>query len=227
MSKLFSQQDYWNSRAARWSSYDSPLIPIQQDLDFIKKTLVPGGSSLILGATPELCALALEVSKTVTAVDYAEGMLDALRIPGVTYVHMDWNEFLEKESAQYDNIMTDGGLICLEFPATWERIANNIGNSLRPSGVFAARVYVATNTPPQKAYKNPNLNRFITSMANVDANYMVHPSHPDYQEYDMRYALPPEAAVLKIFAGLALIDKLVPDYEAGEHFVSYAWQLTE
>ena len=226
MIELSSQQDYWNSRAEKWSSYDAPLVPGQQDLDFMREYLKLDGDSLIIGATPELCSLALEVSNTVTAVDYAKNIIEALSIEGVSYECMDWNQFFEQDSRQFDNIMTDGGLVCLEFPQTWQQLADNISTHLRPGGVFAARVYLSTPEPPEDNYENPNLARFVTSIVEADNNWMVHPKHGDYERYDVRYAFPPEQEVRQTFeaAGqLALIGRLIPDYEEGKRFISYAW----
>jgi hypothetical protein len=62
-------------------------------------------------------------------------------------------------------------------------------------------------------------------MARVDENWMLKvETHDDYKEYDVHYAFPPEQEVLRNFGRLALKDKLIPDYEEGQHFVSYAWQ---
>lgn len=226
MKELLTQQDYWNSRAAEWPKYDIPLIPSPQDIEFMGRHLVPGGDVLILGATPELCSLALDTSDSVTAVDFAKDVIEALATDGVDYINKDWNGFFAQTTKEYDNIMTDGGLLCLEFPGAWQQIARNIQSHLRPNGVFSARVYITTGNAPEESYENPNLNRFITSMSNVDSNFTIHPKHPDYQDYDVQYALPPEDIVLRTFGKLALIETLVPDYEAGEHFVSYAWQRT-
>jgi hypothetical protein len=224
MKELLTQQDYWNSRAAEWPKYDIPLIPSPQDIEFMGRHLVPGGDALILGATPELCSLALDTSDSVTAVDFAEDVIEALATDGVDYINKDWNGFFAQTTKEYDNIMTDGGLLCLEFPGAWQQIANNIQSHLRPKGVFSARVYISTGNAPEEIYDNPNLNRFITSIANVDSNFTIHPKHPDYQDYDVRYALPPEDVVLRTFGKLALVETMVPNYEAGEHFISYAWQ---
>lgn len=223
MTKHLTQRDYWNSRAAVWDSYDVPLIPDQDDVDFMRKHVVPGGHTLILGVTPQLCSLALEVSDKVTAVDFAQNIIEALRIEGVEYICADWFEFFEKSSEQFSTILTDGGLVCLDFPADWQRLVKLLHEHLAPGGIFSARVYLSIPEPPQANYKNPNLERFVTSMGNVDANWMVHPKHGDYAKYDMRYAFPPESEVLRAFEQFTLQDKRVPAYEEGSRFVSYAW----
>lgn len=230
MSELGTQQDYWNSRAAHYGEYDEPLVPGPQDLSFIREHLVPDGDTLILGTTPAHCTVALEVSRTVTAVDFATDMIKALRNDNVRYVCAEWNEFLEDTPNSYDSIVTDGGLNCLEFPGTWLRIAENIRTLLKPNGIFAARVYISTPEPPKPSYENPNLARFVSGMSNVDQNWMMSlKTHDDYKSYDVRYAFPPEEEVLGVFeqvGRLMLVDKLAPDYEEGHRFVSYAWQKT-
>jgi SAM-dependent methyltransferase len=223
--KAASQQDYWNSRAGSWNSYDIPLMPSQQDLNFMRKQLIPAGDTLILGVTPPFCSMALEISKTVTAADFADDMITTLRLKGVRYECMDWNEFLEQDAGKFDNIMTDGGLCCVEFPITWKRLAANIDKHLRPNGIFAARVFMSTSEPPKDKYENPNLARFISGIAGVNHNWMMKvETHDDYKDYDVHYAFPPEQIVLQTFDRLTLHDKLIPDYEEGERFVSYAWQ---
>jgi SAM-dependent methyltransferase len=228
MDKKLSQRDYWNGRAEVWNDYDIPLIPSPAEVDFQQKHLVAGGSTLVLGATPELCETALKVSAKVTAVDFAENVIEALRRDGVDYTCMDWFKFFEQSTEKFDNIITDGGLVCLEFPGSWQRIAEQISNHLKPNGMFAARVYVSTLEPPKAHYSNPNLGRFVSSMtaATADSNWMLQPQHPDYAKYDIHYAFPPEKEVLRTFGSVALRlrDRFVPDYEEGARFVSYAWQ---
>jgi SAM-dependent methyltransferase len=224
VSEIGTQQDYWNSRAANWGNYDAPLILSDAEIGFMSSQLKPGGDALVLGATPQLCTAALEVSSSVTAVDFAEEIIEELKLNGVKYVCKDWNEFFEESSETFDNIMTDGGLLCLEFPSAWQRLAGNILSHLKPGGIFAARIYLSTGSPPQDNYDNPNLSRFVSGMSSIDASYMLQvDTHSDYKSYDVRYAFPPESEVLKTFSHFVLNDKFVPDYEEGERFVSFAW----
>ena len=225
MSEKATQQEYWNSRAHKWDSYDEPLMPGIQDLGFMRKQLIPAGHTLILGVTPDFCKMALEISNQVTAVDFSKDMIKTLQIENVDYECMEWNEFFDQSTDKFDNIMTDGGLTCIEYPEEWQKLANNISNHLSPGGIFAARVFINTPTPPDDNYKNPNLTRFITGMGRVDHDWMMKvETHDDYRDYDVRYAFPPDQVVLSTFSKLALSDKFIPNYEAGEHFVSYAWQ---
>lgn len=223
MTKLLSQRDYWNSRALDKGEYGPPLVLSREEIDFQRKYVVPGGRTLVLGATPALCAMALEVSSEVTSVDYADDIVQALRLEGVRYECMDWNRFFEQNTEQFDNIMTDGGLVCLEFPGTWQQMVQHIYSHLKPGGVFAAKVYISSPEPPKQS-DNPSIQRFMTLTPREEDNWMVAPTHSAYDQYDVRYALPPEPVVLQTFDHLDLVDKFIPEYEAGERFVSYAWQ---
>jgi 2-polyprenyl-3-methyl-5-hydroxy-6-metoxy-1,4-benzoquinol methylase len=171
--------------------------------------------------------MALELSAKVTAVDFAEDMIEALRFEGVDYTCMEWNQFFDQTIDQFDTIMTDAGLTCLEFPKQWQRLADNVVTHLSPNGIFAIRAFINTERPPEAHYDNPNLSRFISGMGRVDQNWMMQiETHGDYADYDVRYAFPTDKVVLQTFKQLALYDKFIPDYEEGERFVSYAWKNT-
>lgn len=225
MPKVENQQAYWNSRAKSWGEYDVPLIPSPPELEFQRKHLTRGGDILILGVTPQLCALALEVTNKVTAVDFAQGLIDELRIEGVDYVCQDWINFFENTKMQYDNIVTDGGLLSLRFPDHWDRLITLIHTHLRPGGTFSPRIYLSTSDAPKEDYDNPNLTRFVPRMANLDENWMVQiTGHQDYKQYDVRYTFPPRNVALEMFSQFELKDEFVPDYEEGDRFVSFAFQ---
>jgi len=222
-----SQKDYWNSRAKDFSDLSAPLIPGKQDIDFMKKHLVKGGDTLILGVTPQLCTIAYEVSKTVTAVDFAEDMIKVLRHEGIKYICAEWNHYFEQTADTFDTILTDGGLTCIEYPDVWRQLANNLAAHLRPDGIFAVRAFLNTEKPTQDSYDNPNLNRFVAGMSRVDSNWMRQiRTHENYKNYDVRYAFPREEELLSTFDRLTLVEKFIPNYEEGEHFVSYAFELS-
>lgn len=216
-------RDYWNSRAALWENYDAPLIPSQQELDFQQQYLKRGDRVLILGATPELCRLALESDCEVTAVDFAKDIIEKLELPGVHYICDDWQSYLERSDERFDTIMSDGGLNCLEFSVAWQGIARQLPARLKPQGVFSPRIYINTLEPPQESYENPNLNIFVTSMgrATLETNWNVHIQRG---EHKASFSFPPASAVQHVFGQLELLETLVPDCEEGDRFVSYAWR---
>lgn len=226
MSQLGTQRDFWNSRAERNWIHREPLIPNADELDFMRRQLSPGGSVLVLGATIQLCETSLAVTDKVISVDSAEKVIDRLRIPGVDYVCNDWFDYFEKTKQKSDVIITDGGLLSIDFPHGWQRLAWHVRSHLKPGGVFASRTYVTTGQPPKDHYNNPDLNRFVSSMGKVDQNWMVHPDNRDYDAYDFYFTFPPEAVVRETFEseGLTLRERFAPDYEEGERFISFAWQ---
>lgn len=232
VNKLAGQDGYWNERVKKVKgNYGPGLVLSAEELAFQRKHIRPGGSTLVLGATPSLGTLALDISATVTAVDFAEKVIENAkeivshsRRKEIRYVYMDWLKFFEQNIEQYDNIITDGGLLCLDFPGSWKQIVKQIYSHLKPGGVFAAKVYVSAQELPKDTVKNPNLARFMTIPTNEDKNWMVVPTHDDYAKYDVRYALPPKEVVLKTLDSLTVIDELTPVYEEGARFPSFAWQ---
>jgi SAM-dependent methyltransferase len=222
-----SQKDYWNSRAEHFSDLSAPLIPGEQDIDFMKKYLPVNGNTLILGVTPQLCDSASGLSKTVTAVDFSEDMIKTLSRDGIKYVCTDWNQFFEQTTDTFDTILTDGGLTCIEYPLVWEQLAGNIIAHLREGGIFAVRAFLNTDKTPKDSYNNSNLNRLVAGMSHVDSNWMRQiDTHENYRDYDVRYAFPREQELLSTFGHLTLLEKFIPDYEEGEHFPSYAFKRT-
>lgn len=218
-----TQRDYWNSRANVKGNYGPPLNLSTEEEEFQREHLKPGGTTLVMGATTALCTMASETSDKVVSVDSADKIIEALRIDGVEYLNLDWNEYLEGTPDLFDNIVTDGGMMCLEFPGLWQRTAQNIQAHLTPGGVFAAKFYISGSNLPKSGI-NANMDRFMTIPALEKNNWMITPTHTDYQDYDVRYARPPKDEVLRIFGQLSLISELIPDYEAGEYFPSFAWQ---
>lgn len=221
--ELKTLKQYWDDRAEEWK-IDVPLILSPKEIEFQRSQLKPAGQALILGATRELCKMAVKVSESVTAVDFSMSVIDKLRQDKVEYICQEWTDFFKSSRQKFDNILTDGGLLCLSFPDAWEEIADLIKDHLKPGGIFSAKVYVSTDQPAKNHYTNPNLDRFVPSMNYLDDNFMVHPRHQAYQEYDMQYTFPPDEQVLKIFGSLALVDQMIPDYEEGKRFRSYAFK---
>lgn len=226
MSDRLTLRDYWDYRATVWQEYDVPLIPSTEELEFNKRYLVPGGDTLVLGATRELCSLAREISGNVLSVDFSAGVIEVLKQDGVQYQNSDWFEFFENTDQKFDNIITDGGFICLEYPDKWQKLSDYIHDHLKSRGVFIARIYISTENLPKDSYDNPNLERFVTSIgiATAEINWMVHPKHSDYDNYDLHYAFPPESELTKVFGSFKQIDRMIPSYEEGEHFPSFAFQ---
>lgn len=226
-----SQQVVWNDRAEHWNAwgFGEPLAPNEAELEFQVKYIVPESAALVLGATKSLCQAALERTSVVTAVDFASAAVAVFAVQRATYVCQDWLTFLEATSDTYDNILTDNGLICLEFPSEWHEISHLIYQRLKPGGVFSARAFLSTQRPPKKHYTNPNLARIMPAIGRAEAGQnwtVVKPAKANGERYPARYVFPPSAVFEKILkaAGLVLIEKWTPSYEEGDHFVSFAFR---
>lgn len=225
---LLSQQEVWNDRAKNWDKwgFGEPLSPSEQDLLFQEKYIKLGGSVLALGVTESLCELAMKKASSVTVVDFAPHA-EKFCPKGANFVCMDWITFLEGSTEHYDTIVTDNGGTCLEYPSQWHRIADAIHSSLKPGGVFSSRFFVSSENPPKNYYENPNLARIMPAIGRVslaDSWMTVKPASANGERYDARYAFPPIGVVEQTFSQFTIVDRLVPDYEEGEHFVSLALQ---
>lgn len=226
---------FWNARVtSSKGNYGPGLVLNDEEIYFQRKHIVDGGDTLILGATPSLCHAALDLSKSVTSADYAHKVIaNAKQIiehplkERISFIHADWLDFLANDSTQYDSIVTDGGLLCLEFPHVWKELVEQISGHLRPKGVFVAKTYVYVPELPNDTTKNPNLARFMTTPTSAADDWAVVPSLPEYTQHNVRYSLPPKDVVLRQFSRFTLLDELTPSYEEGHRFLSFAWQKPE
>lgn len=226
---LLSQKDAWNYRAAHWEEwgFEEPLSPSNQELAFQQQYIRPDSKTLVLGATKGLCEAALEVTSSITSVDFAPEAIEAFRIEGVQYVCQDWISFLETNNERFDTIVTDNGLLCLAYPDQWERLRDAIHAQLNPGGVFCSRFFLSTDTPPKESYNNPNLTRIMPAMgrAATTPNWtVIKPALEGLDPYPTRYVFPPSGAVKHLFRSFNLIGELIPEYEEGEHFITYAFR---
>lgn len=225
---LLSQQEVWNDRAEHWSEwgFGEPLAPSSEELVFQQRQIV-GGKTLVLGATKSLCEVAASQSKTVVAVDFSAAAIDVFQTDDVQYICQDWITFLEESTAQFDTIVTDNGLVCLEFPREWQRIAAALRARLVPGGVFSSRFFLSTETTPKERYDNHNLTRIMPAIgrASLATHWMtVKPGAVNGERFAARYTFPTIEVVKNVFRDYSIIDELIPAYEEGEHFVSIAFQ---
>jgi len=226
---LFNQQKVWDFRAAHWDEwgFDVPLAPNEQELKYQQKFVKPGSDVLVLGATKGLCKAMFDISDSVTSVDFSPEAINQFRVDGVNYVCSDWITFLESNQERYDNIVTDNGLFCLEFPAEWQRIIKAIYNSLRPNGVFCSRFFLSAQTPLKNEYINPNLSRIMPAMGKAAKSTdwtVIKSPRDEHDPYPARYVFPPKEVVKNMFQKYIVVGELVPTYEEGEHFVTIAFQ---
>lgn len=226
------QETYWNMRVQQVSgNYGLGLTLSPNELAFQRKHIKEGGDTLVLGATPALCSLALDISHTVTTVDFADMVIENAkaiishpRRHDVVYIFQDWLAYFSQTSAKFDSIVTDGGLLCLNYPDAWDEIISQIYAHLKPTGTFIAKAYVSLEHLPDDTNANPNLARFMSIPTNAAKDWEVTPTHGDYADHEVHYSLPPKEVVLQKFSRFGLVDELVPEYVESERFPSFAWQ---
>lgn len=226
---FLSQQEVWNNRSANWNNwgFNEPLSPSSFDLELQERCIVPGGKTLVLGATPGLCKIALKQTQLVTSVDFAPDAIKTFQIENVKYVCQDWITFLQDDDTQYDNIVTDNGFCCVAFPNEWQLLIKAIYGSLKPGGTFSMRAFVATDSPMKQHYDNPNLQRIIPGMSKASAQNnwtVVKPADGITNFLPARYTFASSEVIEELFADFSLIQKITPPYEEGERFVSFAFQ---
>jgi SAM-dependent methyltransferase len=125
---------------------------------------------LVLGATPELVDMALELdARKVVSVERNPGIMEAMRKLGTkdwTNVQMvagDWLEERPDFSASFNCIACDGGLLFLEYPGQWEQLFKLVWRYLAPGGIFVAKEWAE---PPgdrdYERFKEEMIGRFET-----------------------------------------------------------------
>lgn len=227
---FLSQQTVWDDRAANWDNwgFEEPLSPTSSDLQFQREHITKDGATLVLGATKSLCELALQQSASVTSVDFSPAAIKQFGIDHVNYRCQDWITYLQTNSQQFDTAITDNGLSCVEFPIEWELFRDALHSRLVPDGIFSMRAFVATETPTKDHYENPNLQRIIPAIGRVsiESDWMtVKPADGITNFHPARYTFPSAEAIESLFSErFLLVDKHIPEYEEGEHFVSFAFQ---
>lgn len=227
---FLSQQQVWDHRAANWDNwgFGEPLAPSKSDLQFQQEHIAKGGDTLVLGATKSLCSLALQQSASVTSVDFSPAAIKQFGIDHVDYYCQDWITYLQSSSRQFNTIVTDNGLSCVEFPHEWELFRNALYDRLTPDGFFSMRAFVSTETPSKDHYENPNLQRIIPAIGRVsiEDNWMtIKPADGITNFYPARYTFPSAEVIEELFSErFLLVNKHVPAYEEGEHFISFAFQ---
>jgi SAM-dependent methyltransferase len=131
-----------------WNNLRVPVRPGPEGLDLYRSCMnsVPEKNFLILGATPELVDMAVEIgaSRIVSIERYPE-VMEAMRQLGkyewssVESIIGDWLYEHPDYIASFDCIVCDGGLLFLDHPAQWRTLFSRVHNYLVPGGIFVAK----------------------------------------------------------------------------------------
>lgn len=139
-----------------WGRLRVPVRPGQEGLDLYRKTLnnIPEKNVLILGATPELIDMALELSADkIVSMERNPEIIEAMRRlrtqdwRDVNLITGNWLEEHEDFHLSFNYIACDGGLLFLRYPDQWELLFKLAYGYLKPGGVFVAKEWAE---PPGK-----------------------------------------------------------------------------
>jgi SAM-dependent methyltransferase len=135
----------------------------------------------VIGATPELVDLALELNaKKVVSVERNPEIIEAMRQLGTknwTEVQLLAGNWLEERPDFYSSfncVVCDGGLLFLEYPGQWERLFKLVYSYLVPGGVFVAKEWA--EPPGDRDYDHVKENLigcFETKSKNQNRNKMI------------------------------------------------------
>jgi SAM-dependent methyltransferase len=131
-----------------WSKLRVPVRPGPEGLDLYRYQMkrLPGKHILVLGATPELVDMAIELkAEKVVSVERNPEIIEAMRQLGqkdwsmVRLVAGDWLEERPEFEASFDCAVCDGGLLFLQYPTQWEKLFRLVYSYLKPGGIFVAK----------------------------------------------------------------------------------------
>ena len=131
-----------------WSKLRVPVRPGPEGLELYRDQMkrLSRKDILVLGATPELVDMAIELkAEKVVSVERNPEIMEAMRQLGekdwskVQLVAGDWLEERPEFHASFDCAVCDGGLLFLQYPAQWERLFGLVCSYLKPGGIFVAK----------------------------------------------------------------------------------------
>jgi hypothetical protein len=131
----------WEAFHQRWASLAPPLRPDAEVCAAIRRFIDECAARvLVLGVTPELADLGRETF----AMDWSANSLARIW-PGNTKsrraVQCDWRR-LPVAAASITAAIGDGSFNCLDYPAGYERLFQQLACAVRPGGRIAVRTYL-------------------------------------------------------------------------------------
>jgi len=131
-----------------WSKLIVPVRPGPEGLALYCSQMqrLPQKRILVLGATPELVDMALELNADkVVSVERNPEIIAAMRQLGtrdwskVQLIAGDWLEERSDFYSSFNCIICDGGLLFLHYPEQWKILFKLVYSYLTPGGVFIAK----------------------------------------------------------------------------------------
>ncbi|HVZ20943.1 MAG TPA: methyltransferase domain-containing protein [Vicinamibacterales bacterium] len=136
-----AQSASWSVFYRRWGRLRPPLRPHADVCALMRRTVAAhAGRTLLLGVTPELARLR---DRTV-AVDFCEASLTHIWPgdgPGRRAIMGNWLE-LPCAAGTFSAVLGDGSFNCLEYPAGYQRVFDELARVVQPGGRIVVRMYV-------------------------------------------------------------------------------------
>jgi hypothetical protein len=133
-----------------WERVTVPIRPSAEGLELYRRHMeqFPEKRVLVLGATPELVDMAVELgAETVASIERFPAVMEAMRQvathdwSSVKMVPGDWLEDRPEFHVAFNCIFCDGGLLFLNYPDQWEQLFMLVRRNLEPRGVFVAKMW--------------------------------------------------------------------------------------
>ena len=142
----------WNQHSRQWQKIGPPLRPQEEDLAFLRRTVVaqpdfPTSNSniLLLGLTPEIVALPWSTGSRMLAVDNCQAMIQQLWRPNPAIrshaVQGDWFQ-LPVGDDNFDLIIGDCCMTMMHPAQDRPRFLKELRRVLRSGGSLALRLFV-------------------------------------------------------------------------------------
>lgn len=136
-----AQSAPWSAFHRRWTRLQPPLRPHAEVCALMRRSLAGHDDRvLLLGTTPELAALA---TRTV-AVDFSDQSLAWIwpgNAPTRAAVKGNWLD-LPCAPASFSAALGDGSFNCLDYPAGYRRVFDELARIVRPGGRIVVRMYI-------------------------------------------------------------------------------------
>lgn len=149
-----------------WGSLRVPVRPGSEGLDLYRNQMeiLTEKRVLVLGATPELIDMAIELNaQKIVSVERSPEIIEAMKQLGrrdwtnVQLISGDWLEERPEFYSSFNYVACDGGLLFLQYPGHWELLFKLVNRYLTSDGVFVAKEWA--EPPGERDY-----NRFIEEM---------------------------------------------------------------
>lgn len=185
----------WDRHADQWSAIGPPLRPSGEDLALYGAALrellaAPEREALLLGVTPELARLLVELGARLTAVDNNAAMIrahwPAEGHPRARVVLGDWRE-LPAEDGCFHAVAGDGFTTVLPNAVELRRALAQVRRVMKPGARLVLRHYLRPETPePSEAVFTDLLAGRIPSFH--DFKWRLAQSLPQDVEHGLRVA---------------------------------------